>query len=264
MNDLKIFSNPKFGQIRTIEENDKILFCGSDVAKALGYSNTRDAIIRHCRGVVKRDTHTDSGMQEMSFITEGDIYRLAAKSQLPGAEQFESWIFDEVIPDVRKHGAYMTPETLEAAILNPDTIIKIATALKEEREQKKALETQNLVLEQKIAEYEPIVQYVDMILQCKDVVTTSQIAADYGLSERRLNQILHEERIQYNIGGQWILYSKHMNKGYTKSETFSFKRSDGRDDVKMQTKWTQKGRLMIHNLLENRGIRANVDRENAS
>ena len=126
------------------------------------------------------------------------------------------------------------------------------------------LETQNLVLEQKVAEYEPIIQYVDTILQCKDTVTTSQIAADYGLSARRLNAILHEERIQHSIGGQWILYTKHMNKGYTKSETIHFKRSDGSDDVKMQTKWTQKGRLMIHNILEDRGIKANMDKDLAS
>lgn len=124
-----------------------------------------------------------------------------------------------------------------------------------------ALETQNLVLEQKVAEYEPIVQYVDTILQCPDAVTTSQIAADYGLSARRLNAILHEERIQRNVGGQWILYTKHMNKGYTKSETVHFKHSDGRDDVKMQTKWTQKGRLKIHNILESRGIMANMDKD---
>lgn len=109
MNELKLFEHPKFGQIRTIEEDGKILFCGNDVANALGYSNPRDALARHCKGVVKRDTPTTSGNQEMNFIPEGDIYRLAAKSELPGAEEFESWIFDEVLPSLRRTGTYSLP-----------------------------------------------------------------------------------------------------------------------------------------------------------
>ena len=102
--EIQIFKNEQFGQIRTIDENGKVLFCAKDVAEALGYSNTRDAINRHCKGVVKRDAPTSSGKQSMSFIPEGDIYRLAASSELPGADAFESWIFDEVLPSIRKHG----------------------------------------------------------------------------------------------------------------------------------------------------------------
>ena len=112
MNELQIFKNEKFGEVRTIKENGKVLFCGSDVAKALGYSNPRDALIRHCKGVVKRDTPTTSGNQEMTFITEGDIYRLAAKSKLPGADEFESWIFDEILPTMRKTGGYVNNDDL--------------------------------------------------------------------------------------------------------------------------------------------------------
>ncbi len=91
MNDLQIFTNPDFGEVRTIEENGAVMFCGSDVAKALGYSNPRDAISRHCRGVVKRDTPTESGMQEMSFIPESDLYRLVFGSKLPTAERFTAF-----------------------------------------------------------------------------------------------------------------------------------------------------------------------------
>ena len=107
--EIQIFKNEQFGQIRTIDENGKVLFCAKDVAEALGYSNTRDAINRHCKGVVKRDAPTSSGKQSMSFIPEGDIYRLAASSELPGADAFESWIFDEVLPSIRKHGEYVSP-----------------------------------------------------------------------------------------------------------------------------------------------------------
>lgn len=151
MNELMIFDNPKFGKIRTLEEDGKVLFCGKDVATALGYKNTRDAINRHCKGVVKRDgvsyttnqhgTTTEQAV-EMAFIPVGDIYRLAAKSELPGADEFESWIFDEVIPSVLKHGAYMTPETIEKVLADPDTIIQLATTLKLERSKRQALEAE--------------------------------------------------------------------------------------------------------------------------
>lgn len=106
MNDLQIFTNPDFGEVRTIEENGAVMFCGSDVAKALGYSNPRDAISRHCRGVVKRDTPTESGMQEMSFIPESDLYRLVFGSKLPTAERFTDWVTEEILPAIRRHGSY--------------------------------------------------------------------------------------------------------------------------------------------------------------
>ncbi len=106
MNEIAIFQNPEFGEVRTITEDGQTLFCGSDVAKALGYSNAPDALKRHCKGIVKRDTPTNSGIQQMLFIPEGDIYRLAAKSELPGADRFERWIFDEVLPSIRRTGSY--------------------------------------------------------------------------------------------------------------------------------------------------------------
>ena len=154
MNDLQIFKNPEFGEIRTFKEPDgSVTFCGADVARALGYSNTRDALARHCKsdGVVKHDMGVQTGTKadgspacqtvSMTFITRGNLIRLAAGSQLPGAEKFESWIFDEVIPTVMDHGTYMTPDTIEKVLSDPDTIIRLATELKGEREQRKALES---------------------------------------------------------------------------------------------------------------------------
>lgn len=106
MNKLVSFENDQFGNIRTIEENGKIYFCGNDVAKALGYSNPRDALCKHCKGVAKRDIPTSSGIQLMSFIPEGDLYRLITRSKLPTAEKFEEWIFDDVLPTIRLTGKY--------------------------------------------------------------------------------------------------------------------------------------------------------------
>ena len=105
-NALHVFKNSRFGQLRTIEEGGKIFFCAADVAKALGYINPRDAISRHCRGVVKRDAPTQGGIQAIAFIPEGDVYRLITHSKLPGAERFESWVFDDVLPSLRKDGYY--------------------------------------------------------------------------------------------------------------------------------------------------------------
>lgn len=111
MNEIKIFENAEFGSVRTIEENGKVMFCGKDVAKALGYKESHKAISRHCKGGMKRPTPTNGGLQEMIFISEGDIYRLAAKSELPSAEKFESWIFDEVLPSIRRTGGYQIPQS---------------------------------------------------------------------------------------------------------------------------------------------------------
>ena len=105
--EISTFNNSEFGEIRTIQKNGEVLFCGADIAKALGYSNTRDALSRHCKGVVKCDTPTNGGVQSLGFISEGDVYRLIAHSKLPGAERFERWVFDEVLPSIRKNGYYI-------------------------------------------------------------------------------------------------------------------------------------------------------------
>ena len=107
MNELQIFNNPEFGEIRTIEIEGKPYFVASDVAAALGYANPRKAVSDHCKGVTKRDTPTSSGVQSMSYIGEGDLYRLIMKSKLPSAEKFESWVMDEVLPSIRSTGYYV-------------------------------------------------------------------------------------------------------------------------------------------------------------
>ena len=259
-NELQIFNNPEFGEIRTIEEDGRVLFCGSDVAKALGYTNPSKALSDHCKGVTKRYTPTKSGTQEMSFIPESDVYRLSFGSKLPNAERLTDWIVEEVIPAIRKHGAYMTPEVIERTLTDPDYIIQLATTLKEERQKRKALESENERQKQVIADFEPIRQYVDTILESAATLTITQIAADYDLSARSLNKILNEEGVQHMVNGQWILYKRHRGMGYTKSKTIQFTRSDGTPDTKMSTQWTQKGRLFLHNILTARGITAIMDR----
>ena len=144
-NELQIFNNPEFGEIRTLEEGERVLFCASDVAKALGYSRPNDAIASHCRSTVKRRIpHPQSPEKtiEMSFIPESDVYRLSFGSKLPTAERLTDWIVEEVIPTIRKHGAYMTPDVIERTLTDPDYIIQLATTLKDEQQKRKALEVQ--------------------------------------------------------------------------------------------------------------------------
>ena len=138
--DIQIFSSNQFGQLRTVEDGDKVYFVAIDVAKALGYSNTRDAINKHCKGVAKRDVPHPQNKDktvEVSVIPEGDVYRLITHSHLPAAEKFESWVFDEVLPTIRKHGAYATPDTLDKMIASPEFGIKLLTALKEEQSRRR-------------------------------------------------------------------------------------------------------------------------------
>lgn len=139
MNELQIFENSEFGSVRTVDVDGKIYFVANDVAKALGYSVPKDAVTRHCKGALKQRYLTDGGEQEMKVIPEGDIYRLVIKSQLPTAEKFERWVFDEVLPSIRKHGMYAEDELLD----NPDLLISVAQKLKEERERNKALKAEN-------------------------------------------------------------------------------------------------------------------------
>lgn len=192
MNELQVFKNEKFGTVRTITENGRTLFCAKDIANALGYKDTTNAIKQHCRGVVKR--HLIDGLgrkQETNFIPEGDIYRLAAKSQIPGADEFERWIFDEVLVSVNHHGAYMTPEAIEQALLNPDTIIKLATTLKEEREQRIALAA-------KIKEDAPATNLGYAVTAADDSILVREMAKilrqnGYNTGEQRFYETLRNE-----------------------------------------------------------------------
>ena len=126
MNNIQVFNNPEFGDIRTVEIDGKPYFVGTDVAKALGYKDTVNALKQHCRGVVKHHLIDSLGRnQEASFIPEGDLYRLIMKSKLPSAEKFESWVMDEVLPSIRKTGAYVQQET-KVPDVSPELIVRCA------------------------------------------------------------------------------------------------------------------------------------------
>lgn len=259
MNEIQIFNNEEFGEVRTVEVEGKPFFCGSDVAKALGYTNPNKAINDHCRAITKWSTPISGKMQDINYIPEGDLYRLIASSKLPTAEKFERWVFDEVLPSIRKHGLYATDELLD----NPDLIIQMATKLKEERKVRKVLELENKVQSQQIAELQPKASYYDLILQCKDLLTVTEISKDYGMSAKGLNTKLHELGVQYRQSSIWFLYSKYQDKGYTQTKTQSYTKSDGTIGSSVHTYWTQKGRLFLYNLLKENSILPMIEKEDA-
>lgn len=243
MNELIIFENKEFGQVRTITEDGKILFCGKDVAVALGYKDSTNAMKQHCKGVVKHHLPTSGGSQLTNFIPEGDIYRLAAKSELPGAERFESWVFDEVLPSIRQTGGYALPQSLPEALRMAADLAERNTILALETAQK----------DQIIGELKPLADYCDLILKSKGTVAISLIAKDYGMSARGMNKLLHELGVQYRQGETWLLYAKYQAKGYTHSKTFDYEDSNGRPQVRLNTEWTQKGRIFLYHLLKDNG-----------
>ena len=253
MNELKIFENPEFGKIRVVEINGEPWMVGKDVAQVLGYSDTDQALRRHVDAEDKLTRNFDGSGQNrsMTLINESGLYSLVLSSKLPSARKFRRWVTAEVLPSIRKTGGYNLPKDYPSAL----------RALANAEEEKMSLRAENEEQRQAIAEFQPMRQYIDTILSSTGTIATSQIAADYDISAKRLNNILHEEGIQHCVNGQWLLYRSYMGKGYTKSETISIMRSDGTPDTKIYTKWTQKGRLLIHEILARRGILALMDRE---
>lgn len=199
-----------------------------------------------------------------SFIPENIFYKLCMKANNQTARKFQDLVCDEILPTIRKNGMYVTEKLLD----DPDLAIKAFTKLKEEREKRKQLESkvenlqvENEIQKQVISEFEPVKEYMDFILSSAETMCISQIAADYGLSGHALNKILNEKGIIRKVNDQWILYKEHMNKGYTQSCTYRLQIIMGYK-VAVNTKWTQKGRLKIHEILTGMGIKANMDKEN--
>lgn len=196
------------------------------------------------------------------YIPENIFYRLAMKAKNETAEKFQAFVADEVIPSIRKHGAYMTPATVEELLMNPDTMIELLQRLKEEQARRKELETVVSVKDQQIAEMTPKAGYYDLILMNKDVMPISKIAKDYGMSAQRMNILLHEMGVQYKQGDIWLLYQQYAGEGYTHTKTDLYVDGEGEQHTRVRTCWTQKGRLFIYDLLKNKyGILPLIERE---
>lgn len=262
-NEITIFKNEQFGEVRTVLINDEPYFSLSDVCKVLEIKNSRDAKTRlNLNGVGSTDIIDNMGRhQQMDFINEANLYKLVFQSRKPEAQKFADWVTEEVLPSIRKHGAYMTEQTLEQALTDPEFLIKLATQLKEEKEKNKKLETDLGIVRQQLSEVTPKATYYDIVLSCKDAMPISVIAKDYGMTAFELNSYLRENNVQYKCGDTWLLKKEFACFGYTDSETNIYHDKKGVEHSKIHTKWTQKGRLFIYELLKKNNILPIVEKE---
>lgn len=261
MNELKLFQSPIFGQVRTVVMNGQVMFAATDVAKCLGYANPQKAIRNHCKsiGVNEMDTPTNGGIQKVRFITKGNVVRLVASSELPQAEQVESWIFDEVIPTVLETGGYIsttpndTPEEIMARAL---TIAQATLAKREERLKQLEAETEQQqatieLQDKEIKEAAPKVNYYNNHLQSVNTLTSTQIAKQIGMDAEKLHKKLKETNVIYRQSGQWLLHSPYSTWGLHSTRTQTYTRSDGSIGTNVYTVWTERGRRFIIALYEN-------------
>lgn len=224
MNDIQIFNNPDFGEVRTLEENGAVLFCASDVARALGYARPNDAISQHCRATVKRSTHISGKMQDVNFIPESDLYRLVFSSKLPTAEKFTDWVTSEVLPSIRKHGAYMTPETLQAAIMNPDIMIQLCQQLKAEQDKNMALQADNSMLTVQNAIMAPKADYFDELVERNTLTNFRETAKQLGVPPKKFVGFLLDRKFIYrDKKGKLLPYEEKNNGLFEVKECFNDK-----------------------------------------
>jgi len=252
-NSIKIFENDEFGKIEVLMIDSKPYFPATECAKVLGYAKPENAILRHCKGSLKRGVLTNGGNQTKTYIPEGDLYRLIIRSKLPAAVKFEAWVCDEILPSIRTHGAYITQEILERIQGDSEFINELLHVIAKEREK-------NDTLLNYVEHSVPKIRYYDLILQCPNKVQASIIAKDYGMTCIAFNKLLHSIGIQFKIGQTWLLYGKYANNGYTITKTYLI---DG-NVASIHTYWTQKGRRWLYEQLLHYGLLPLVERIDGS
>ena len=257
MTNLKIFENSIFGELRTItDEFGQPWFVGKDVAEALKYRNGSRDINRHVDELDRKKEMINDGNQlkETILINESGLYSLIFSSKMEKAKEFKRWVTNEVLPAIRKDGGYMVTKEGESE----EELI--ARALIVAQKSIDRLELESKQKDQIIGELKPKADYVDKILQNTSLIKVSSIAKDYGMTPQEMNNLLHELRIQYKQGKQWLLYANIQDKGYTSSETHVYKKKDGTTDVNLLTKWTQKGRMFLYEELKRNGYLPMIER----
>lgn len=247
MNSLQIFNSEEFGEIRTIEIDGKPYFVGTDVAKALGYNNPRDAVSRHCKGVVKHDTPTSSGIQSMSYINEGDLYRLIMKSKLPSAEKFEAWVMDEVLPAIHHNGGYiMGQENLSDSELMAKAILVA----------QKTIEHKNQIIEQQKAKIEqdrPKTIFADAVSASHTSILIGDLAKlicqnGYQIGQKRLFQWMRDNGYLMVSGSSRNMpKQKYVEQGLFEVKESNVQNPDGSVRITRTTKVSGKGQLYFVN-----------------
>ena len=254
---IQIFNHPEFGSVRVVEIDGEPFFVGRDVAIALGYSNSHDALAAHVPDKFKKDgvTIRDTiGIEQYpTLISEAGMYKLVMRSKLSNAEKFSDWVCAEVLPSIRKRGMYIDPR----AEITSDLLRRMADAIDERDKAIAVRDTQ-------IAELQPKASYCDKILTCKELVSMTVIAKDYGMSAKAFNKLLHKLGVQFKQGDIWLLYQEYAAQGWTQTKTYNHKGADGREHCRVHTYWTQKGRLELYQLLKAKGYLPMIEQEVAA
>jgi anti-repressor protein len=245
-NQLQIFENEEFGRVRVLDNDGQPWFVGRDITNILGYSNGSRDINRHVDAEDRqnyRNGTLEKSNRGITIINESGLYSLILSSKLPNAKRFKRWVASEVLPTIRKHGAYLTDAVLEDAIKSQDFAFELLRKLQAEKGKTAALIDQMQALSNKA-------RYCDWVLMSRSAVPVSIIAKDYGMTAMAFNRLLHHLGIQYRLGGAWLLYQRYADKGYTKSRTYCS--PDGIGII--HTYWTQKGRRFLYDTLCGCGI----------
>nr|DAR81055.1 MAG TPA: repressor domain protein [Caudoviricetes sp.] len=277
MNEVKIFNNPQFGEIRTAGTSSNPLFCLADVCKALDLQSS--AVMRRLEdGVISNHPVTDNlGRQQVAnFVNEDGLYDVILDSRKPEARQFRKWVTSDVLPSIRKTGGYIattqedTPELIMARALqvaqatiekHNSRILQLEAENAEKNKAMEQAEEQVIQLSDTVASMKPKVDYCDIILQSKETVATTQIAQDYGMTAKAFNILLRNFGIQHKVAGQWILYAPYLPLGYVQSESIPITHTDGRKTTKLFSKWTQKGRLFLYEELKKNNVLPLIERK---
>jgi len=245
-NTMQVFENSEFGKLGVLTIDGKPHFPATECAILLGYSKPHNAVERHCRYSLKRGVpHPQSPDKqiEVNFIPEGDLYSLIIRSKLPAAERFERWVFDEVLPSIRKHGVFINEDVLRRMREDRAYSEELLNILTAERKR-------YAVLVGRVEQLAPKAIYHDIILQCPDAVQVSIIAKDYGMSAVAFNKLLYRLKVQFRIGRTWLLYQDYQGNGYTVTNTYT---KNGLTTL-IHTCWTQRGRFWLYELLKSHGI----------
>ena len=250
MSDIQLFQNPEFGRVRIVEVNGEAWMVGKDVAEALGYSNPQKAIRDHVdeddKGV--NEMFTPGGKQAVPIINESGLYSLVLSSKLPNARKFRRWVTTEVLPTVRRHGAYMTPETLQAAILNPDTMIQLCQQLKAEQEHSRQLEAENAAMLPKAVFADAVSASKSSILVGELAKLLRQNGVDTG--EKRLFHWLRQNGylIKRNGADHNMPTQRSMEQGLFVIKETTVCHADGHTTISKTPKVTGKGQQYFVNL----------------
>lgn len=269
MNNLQLF-NFEGNEVRTLKINDEPYFVGNDVAKILGYSNYRKAVFEHVDDEDKLRTQIRYAGQnrEVTVINESGLYSLILSSKMPNAKRFKRWVTSEVLPAIRKHGAYMTDEKAFNVVHNKnglaDLLQQAADQLKQKDIRIEEVEAENKNLTIQLEESNKKASYLDLILGDPTPILITQIANDYGYSAVAFNRLLKKFKVQRRVNGQWILYKAYMGKGYTSTKSKTYQDKKGNLRTKIYTVWTQKGRRFIYDILKENDILPLIEREDVA